>query len=101
MKVRILSVAEREMWDAFDWYERQSRGLGTQFLSEFDQAVARVRRYPESCPVVDDGMRRVLLGRFPYGLWYAIETDAVMVYAVAHLHRQPYYWTDRQTGRDA
>ena len=57
MKLRFLSVAEREMWGAFDWYERQSPGLGAQFLSELDQAVARVRRYPESCPVVEDEMQ--------------------------------------------
>ena len=95
MKVRFLSVAEREMRDAFDWYERQSLGLGSEFLAELDQAVGRIRRYPRSCPVLTDGTRRALLSRFPYGLWYAIETDAVVVYAVAHLHRQPRYWTDR------
>ena len=95
MKVRFLSVAEREMRDAFDWYKRQSLGLGAEFLAELDQAVGRIRRYPRSCPVLKDGIRRALLSRFPYGLWYAIETDAVVMYAVAHLHRQPRYWTDR------
>ena len=101
MKVRFLSVAEREMRDAFDWYERQSPGLGAEFLAELDQAVGRIRRYPESCQVVEEEIRRALLSRFPYGLWYAIETDVVVVYAVAHLHREPRYWTDRLPDTDA
>ena len=95
MRIRFLSVAEREMRDAFDWYQGQSPGLGVEFLAELDSAVGRIRRYPESCTVLKGGMRRALLSRFPYGLWYAIESDAAVVYAVAHLHREPRYWTDR------
>lgn len=95
MKVRFLSIAEREMRVAFDWYENQSSGLGGEFLTELDQVVVRIRRYPESCPVTKDGMRRASLNRFPYGLWYAIEVDTAVVYAVAHLHREPHYWVDR------
>lgn len=100
MKVQFLSPAEREMWDAFDWYERQSPGLGADFLAELDQAAGRIRRYPESCPA-KDAIRRALLSRFPYALWYAIEEDALVVYAVAHLHREPRYWTDRMPDTDA
>ena len=95
MKVRFLSVAEKELRDTFDWYESQTPGLGNEFLVELDQAVMRIRHYPMSCPAAEDGMRRALLNRFPYGLWYAIEADAVIVYAVAHLHREPRYWADR------
>jgi len=64
MKVRFLSVAEKELRDAFDWYESQTPGLGNEFLVELDQAVMRIRRYPKSCPATEDGMRRALLNRF-------------------------------------
>jgi toxin ParE2 len=100
MKVQFLSVAEREMRDTFDWFERQSPGLGADFLAELDLAVSRIRRFPESCPAVAAGMRRALLNRFSYGLWYAVETDAIIVYAVAHLHREPHYWADRMPDTD-
>ncbi len=95
MRIRFLSVAEREMRDAYDWYERQSPGLGAEFLAELDSAVIRILRYPESCTATEEGLRRALLNRFPYGLWYDIEKDCLLVYAVAHLHREPRYWVDR------
>jgi hypothetical protein len=95
MRVRFLSLAEREMRDAYDWYDRQLPGLGAEFLVGLDRAVGRIRRFPESRSAVKDGMRRTLLARFSYGLLYAMETKAVVVYPVAHLHREPHYWTDR------
>ena len=39
MKVRFLKPALSEVDDAFVWYKTRSRGLGTQFLDEFDRAI--------------------------------------------------------------
>ncbi|MCX6842316.1 MAG: type II toxin-antitoxin system RelE/ParE family toxin, partial [candidate division WOR-3 bacterium] len=33
--------------------------------------------------------------RFPYGLVYGQEADAIVIVAVAHLHREPRYWMGR------
>jgi hypothetical protein len=41
------------------------------------------------------GMRRRRLGRFPYGVIYGLDSDTLVVVAVAHLHRRPRYWIDR------
>ena len=100
MKARFLSVAEQELADAFDWYERESPGVGYEFAAEVDRTVRRVVHYPEACADLGEGVRRALICRFPYGLWYAIEQDTLVVYAVAHLHRQPRYWASR-TARQA
>jgi hypothetical protein len=35
------------------------------------------------------------LRRFPFGLLYAIETERIVIVAVAHLKRRPGYWKDR------
>ncbi|MBI2435284.1 MAG: type II toxin-antitoxin system RelE/ParE family toxin [Candidatus Hydrogenedentes bacterium] len=99
MKVRFLHVAEIELREAHDWYEAQAAGLGEDFLAEIDRVVKRIRQYPHSCAEQSGGTRRALLTRFPYGLWYAIEIDEVVDYAVAHLHREPYYWIHRMVHR--
>jgi len=95
VKIRFLSVARRELDDAFAWYESQSAGLGCEFLDELDRAVRRIRSYPNSCVELTLGLRRALLSRFPYGLIYGQEPDSIVVVAVAHLHREPRYWIDR------
>lgn len=95
MKVRFLKPAQAEVDDAFAWYEIQSRGLGTQFLDDFDRAIRRIVAYPLASTEMDEGLRRCLLSRFPYGIIYGIDSETIIVVAVAHLHREPQYWIDR------
>ncbi|OGQ59366.1 MAG: plasmid stabilization protein [Deltaproteobacteria bacterium RIFCSPLOWO2_02_FULL_53_8] len=95
MKVRFLKSAYREVDDAVAWYGSQSVGLDMQFLDNLDEAVRRIVAYPCSYMEVEKGLRRCLISRFPYGIFYGIDTDTIIVVAVAHLHREPRYWIDR------
>jgi plasmid stabilization system protein ParE len=96
VNLRFLSSARQELDDAFVWYERQSPGLGYEFLDEFDRTIHRIRAYPDSCAEMSPGIRRAVVARFPYGLIYGQDGDAIVVVAVAHLHRQPRYWFGRR-----
>ena len=93
--VRLLPDVEREIDEAFHWYERQRRGLGFEFLLAFEAALGSVRRLPESHEVVARRTRRVLLRRFPYLLLYVLEDDRILVTALFHGHRDPTRWSDR------
>ncbi|MBI4826083.1 MAG: type II toxin-antitoxin system RelE/ParE family toxin [Nitrospirae bacterium] len=95
MKVRFLKPAQSEVDDAVAWYDSQSRNLGTQFLDDLDRAVRRIVAYPLSNIKIEEDIRRCLLSRFLYGIIYGIDSETVVVIAVAHLHREPRYWIDR------
>ena len=41
-------------------------------------------------------MRRFLVSRFPYGIYYTIEGGGIVIWAVKHLHRDPDYWQERR-----
>ncbi|MFY8095224.1 MAG: hypothetical protein ACOVN0_17220 [Niveispirillum sp.] len=43
-------------------------------------------------PLSHDGLRRALLRRFPYALFFRIEPDAIYNLACAHNHRDPATW---------
>ena len=98
MSIRFLAVARQELDDAFVWYQQQSSGLGFEFLDEIDHVVHRVKAFPDSCAELTPGVRRALVNRFPYGLVYGQDAGAVIVVAVAHLHRKPRYWMSRVEG---
>ncbi|MEK6581485.1 MAG: type II toxin-antitoxin system RelE/ParE family toxin [Nitrospirota bacterium] len=95
MKIKFSRLAQLEVDDAVAWYDSQSRSLGTQFLDDLDRAVRRIVAFPLSCADVEPELRRCLLTRFPYGIIYGIDSDTIVVIAVAHLHRKPRYWIDR------
>lgn len=93
--VQLLPEAEREVEEAFRWYEHQRPGLGLEFLLAFDAAVERLRRLPEGHEVVALRTRKALLRRFPYLVLYAVEEKRILVTAVFHGRRDPRRWTDR------
>lgn len=96
MKVIFTRIARRELEDASAYYELQLTGLGRRFRREVKAAAERIARHPETWPVERGPIRKFLMHRFPYKLLYAIEPDHVLVVAVAHLHRRPDYWVNRQ-----
>ena len=87
--LRVRSRAEQDLSDASLWYERRVQGLGAHFIRCVDAAVSRVLRHPESGPIYFRQFRRVLVSRFPFGIFYTVETEAVVLHAVLHLSRDP------------
>jgi len=87
--------AEAELVDAAEYYEEQLPGLGAEFLEAVDAAVDVVVSDPLRPAVCGQGIRRHLLKRFPYALYYRVGTEEVRVLAVKHHSRHPDYWKHR------
>jgi len=85
--VLIRPRAEEDLRQARRWYESQRAGLGDEFLDEVNRAVLLLEEQPERRPVYYRGFRRLLTRRFPYKLFYRIETGLVIVVRVLHAKR--------------
>jgi plasmid stabilization system protein ParE len=90
-----LVPAEEEMLEAAEYYESQRRGLGRPFLAEVQRTVDRIVENPRLDQTVRQGIRRRLLRRFPFGILYQVDPEAIVIIAVMHLRRRPGYWSDR------
>jgi len=93
--VVLLPRAEVDLVDAAIWYENEREGLGPAFEADSDRLVSRIEWSPFQFPEIDPGIRRAMLSRFPFGIYFAIEPDEVVVFAVLHLHRDPQTWRER------
>jgi plasmid stabilization system protein ParE len=89
-------AAEQEYLEAIDYYEEREPGLGLDFATEVVAGVERILANPDAWPLIDVGIRRALLRRYPYGVVYAIADDSIFILAVMHLHRSPGYWKSRE-----
>ncbi len=72
---------------AFDWYESQRPGLGLEFAEDFRRAYYRLRQGPLLCSVRFTSVRRLNLDRFPYGIFYVVMREEILVLAVLHASR--------------
>lgn len=95
MEIRLLDVAQQELDEAVEYYNRESSGLGDQFLLEALAAFERIRKFQRAWHPYTENTRRCQTHRFPYGVIYQILESEILIVAVANLHKRPGYWADR------
>jgi len=94
--VRFHPQAEGEFRDAIVWYEHQRSGLGSEFFLSIDEAIERILRNPSSFPIVHNTIRRAVVKRFPFAVFFETEKSEIRVLAVFHSRRNPARWRTRQ-----
>jgi plasmid stabilization system protein ParE len=93
--VIITPAAESDLLESLNWYESIRPGLSIDFQLAFDAAISRIGRYPYANGVIEHGLRRALLQRFSYAVFYRFRGEAVQVIAVLHSSRSPLTWQSR------
>jgi plasmid stabilization system protein ParE len=94
-RVEFRPLASADVAEAFSWYEGQRTGLGTEFEADLDRTVALLRYMANAGPVVHRALRRVLLTRFPFAVYYELAGETVRIRAVVHTRRHPSTWKRR------
>ncbi len=94
-ELRLRRPAQADIADAARWYEARGKGLGTEFLRAVDACLSNIRRSPESYPHVHPRVRRALLRRFPYAVFYVLSGQHLQVIACLHVRRRPGVWKSR------
>lgn len=88
-------AARTELRDACDWYDGQQAGLGLALAQVVADTLDRIEAHPTLYPRVEGEVRRAVLARFPYGLFYRVGSEAIEVLAVFHHRRDPQVWRER------
>ena len=91
--------AAEEYLAATQYYlEHASELIAAAFVAEVEAAIQTLCAGPTRWPVIEEPqIRRYLVSRFPYSIYYRYErdNDRVSIYAVMHTSRRPGYWRDR------
>ncbi|MCP4157809.1 MAG: type II toxin-antitoxin system RelE/ParE family toxin [bacterium] len=89
MKIKILQSARKDLIDGYRFYEIQSEGVGEYFLdalySDIDSLIINAGIHP----IHFAKFHRLLSKRFPFAVYYRIEGDTALVYAVLDCRRDP------------
>jgi len=99
MRLRLIvrPEAEADALEAALWYEGREPGLGLEITPELHAAVERALEHPLAYLLLrkQPHVRRVLVRRFPYRIFYIVKSDAVVVFAILHAARDERYWKVR------
>lgn len=93
--ITIRKEAEADLSEAFQYYEDCRSGLGNDFLLCIEASLSRINRNPNQFRAVYKEVRRAFVTRFPYGIFYIIQENEIIVLAVMHARKKPMTWKSR------
>lgn len=92
MRVLFSEGARKDFVDARTWYQNEHVALGEIFERSVLGTIRRMALRPTLNSQVRSGIFRALVPKFPYSIYYSIETDHLLIHAIAHQHRRPFAW---------
>jgi toxin ParE1/3/4 len=95
MRLEFHPQAEMELIEEAAYYELQVPGLGERFEAEVRRATEFLLEHPEIGHPADPHLRKFVLNRFPFTLYYSVGSDVLRIEVVAHQSRRPGYWQSR------
>jgi toxin ParE1/3/4 len=94
-RARFVAGARLEFLAEVIYYSEAQAGLGERFTAAVEEAAARALAYPLAGSPSRSNTRRVIVKGFPFSIVYRPEPDGIVVFALAHHARRPYYWRSR------
>ena len=95
MIIRFTPEADAELTGAREWYSHQRKDLDLEFMQCIDNVLSRIADNPRVFPLVYRELRRAVVQRFPFAVFYELTSDDVQVIAVFHSRRDPEMWKNR------
>jgi plasmid stabilization system protein ParE len=84
--------AAADLRHARSWYDDIRPELGERFAVAVDKTIEAIAEHPLQFPVVHRGRRRAGVRRFPYGIFFEIQPERIVVIACFHAKRNPKRW---------
>ena len=96
MRIRLLPEAKQELFESFEWYEREQAGTGWRFLEYVQKTPNAVKQDPKRFPIVGKTIRKAVMDVFPFLLYFEIisedDEEIVVILSVFHGKRKPIDW---------
>ena len=85
--IYFLPEVEDDIFEGYQWYEKNISGLGNDFLHIFYASAIMIQNNPLLFQKVYGSFRRMLMNKFPYSIYYRIYNNKIIVFGVFHTAR--------------
>ena len=87
--------AAAELKQARAWYDNVRPSLAEHFALAIDATVEAIAERPLQFPLVHRGRRRAGVRKFPYGVFFEVQPERIVVIACFHAKSNPKRWHSR------
>jgi plasmid stabilization system protein ParE len=87
--------ARQDIFEAVDWYENRSQGLGAKFADDLVGTLHKIAARPDTYRKVFKDFRKIAFSAFPYYIISRLRRKTVFVLAIFHDKRLD-IWKERE-----
>lgn len=98
-RARFIPAARLEFLAEVIYHNEAQLRLGERFTAAVEEAAARALAFPLSGSPSRGKTRRIFVKGFRFSIFYRPEPDGIVIFAVAHNSRRPFYWQSRTRAR--
>ncbi|MDE2180566.1 MAG: type II toxin-antitoxin system RelE/ParE family toxin [candidate division NC10 bacterium] len=98
-RARFIAAARLEFLAEVIYHNEAQPGLGERFTAAVEGAAARALAFPLSGSPSRSNTRRMIVKGFCFSIFYRPEPNGIVIFAVAHHARRPFYWRSRTLTR--
>lgn len=84
-----LPKAYKDVKQIREWYDEQSHLAGDNFLDELEWHIVKITKQPDRYLEIVPNIRRCIMRRFPYKIFYTIDANVVVILRVRHHKQKP------------
>lgn len=94
-QLRFRGAARADVRRVQSWYEREAPHMVNAFREEFRAVISAVEERPLIYPRITGEVRRALMSRFSYAIYFTADDETMLVYAIVHQARHEDRWKRR------
>ena len=92
MAIVVSADAQFDEAQAFEFELERGIARATEFVDALEALYQRLDSYPESAPSLEHHIRRVVLQRLGYNVFYRLDGADVVILRIIHGRMDPSHW---------
>ena len=93
--IKLHSAAIEDLKSGINWYDAQLNQLGKTFQRAVKDTILKIQKNPSWYLNEEGSIKKAYIPRFPYKILFTEESEQIIIWAIAHMHRKPEFWKKR------
>jgi addiction module RelE/StbE family toxin len=93
--IELSDDAEKDFDKSYEYYTSESEHIAEAFYNIVNKGFEKIGQNPMANPKVYKDIRKYLVKKFPFIIYYQVKELIIMVVAIFHTSRNPEIWQKR------
>ena len=93
--IELSDDAEIDLKSSFEYYFYEDPQVADSFFKQINISFEKIKQDPKMFTIVYGSIRKYVLLKFPFVIYYRIDDVIVQIIAIFHTSRNPQIWNER------